>query len=88
MKKIFFYSAIISFTFLTACDNAAKTETKTEEGKTVTEPAPSTVADTTKTTSVSVGPGGVDVKDKNTSVTVDKNGIKIGTKDVKVDVKK
>lgn len=86
MKKIFYYSAIISLCFIAACDNAENT--KTEDATTVKESAPNTVADTSKRTTISVGPGGADVKLKNTSVTVDKNGVKIGTKDVKVEVKK
>jgi len=86
MKKII-YSVIIMLSFFTACNSAERTEVKNEDGTTVKEPVPNT-SDTTKRTSISVGPGGADVKHKNTEVNVDKNGVKIGTKDVKVEVKK
>ena len=86
MKKILIYSTIIALAFITACENAAKkdekTVEKTEEVKTVKEPAANANTETKKT-SVSVGPGGADVKHKNTEVAVDKNGVKIGTKTVK-----
>jgi hypothetical protein len=89
MKKIIYYSAIISLAFLAACNNAEKTEVKTENsGTTVKESVPNNIADTSKNTNISIGPNGVNVNNKNTQIQVDKNGIKIGTKKVNVDVKK
>ena len=87
MKKIIYYIAIVMLSFFAACDNAEKTEVKTENGTIVKEPVINTV-DTTKRTSISVGPGGADVKHKTTEVNVNKSGVKVGTKDVKVEVKK
>lgn len=99
MKKTIFYSTIIALSFLIACNDSAQkteesTQTKTENsGSTVNDPAPNnvptqTTPDTSKRTSVSVGPNGAGVKHKNTQINVDKNGINVGTKDVKVDIKK
>jgi hypothetical protein len=88
MKKTIIYSSILLLSLFTSCsESAEKTEIKTENsGTTVKEPVRNNIEDTSKRTSVSVGPGGVGVRSKNTEVNVDNNGVKVGTKKVKVEI--
>ena len=89
MKKTIIYSAFILLSFLTACNDAQdKTEEKTENKETIVKDQPTNVADTTRNTTISVGPNGGGVTHKNTEVIVDKNGVEVGTKKVKVVIKK
>lgn len=87
MKKHFLqFIAITGLLFFTACSDSASTETNKNETTTETK---STIVekDSTKKTTISIGPEGAGVNSKNTEVEVNKSGVKVGTKDVKVDVK-
>jgi len=88
MKKTIIYSSIFLLSLFTSCsESAEKTEIKTENsGKTVKEPVPNNIVDTSKRTSVSIGSDGAGVKSKNAEVNVDKNGVKVGTKKVKIEI--
>ncbi len=84
MKKTIIYSAVLLLSVIAACNDAKdKTEVKNKNSETIVKDQQSSIADTTKTTTISVGPNGGGVTHKNTEVIIDKNGVDVGTKKVK-----
>ena len=90
MKKHFLqFMTISGLFFFTACGDSATKETTDGKSESNSETKSTSVqaVDSTKKTTITIGPKGTDVKSKNTDVQIDGGGVKVGTKDVKVDVK-